>query len=57
MQVVTVKDYDVYCHYVAGLVGIGLSHLFGESNELVAVLLCCCAPTDKCLSLYVSTLS
>ena len=25
---VTVKDYDVYCHYVAGLVGEGLSRLF-----------------------------
>lgn len=23
-------DYDQYCHYVAGLVGIGLSSLFGE---------------------------
>jgi hypothetical protein len=29
-QVVTVEDYDLYCHYVAGLVGIGLSQLFGE---------------------------
>jgi farnesyl-diphosphate farnesyltransferase len=26
--VVTHKDYDLYCHYVAGLVGIGLSNLF-----------------------------
>jgi farnesyl-diphosphate farnesyltransferase len=25
---VTVKDYDLYCHYVAGLVGEGLSRLF-----------------------------
>ncbi len=23
-EVVTVRDYDLYCHYVAGLVGIGL---------------------------------
>lgn len=30
MQVVTVDDYDKYCHYVAGLVGIGLSKLFGK---------------------------
>lgn len=28
-QVMTVEDYDLYCHYVAGLVGIGLSQLFG----------------------------
>ena len=27
-EVVTTKDYDLYCHYVAGLVGIGLSQLF-----------------------------
>lgn len=24
-EVETVEDYDLYCHYVAGLVGIGLS--------------------------------
>ena len=23
-EVLTVKEYDLYCHYVAGLVGIGL---------------------------------
>lgn len=28
-QVKTTSDYDQYCHYVAGLVGIGLSQLFG----------------------------
>lgn len=28
----TVKDYDLYCHYVAGLVGVGLSHLFASSG-------------------------
>eukprot|EP00898_Chlorokybus_atmophyticus_P002762 jgi/Chlat1/3487/Chrsp23S00264 len=27
-QVITKEDYDLYCHYVAGLVGIGLSNLF-----------------------------
>ncbi len=26
-EVLTVKDYDLYCHYVAGLVGIGLSQV------------------------------
>lgn len=29
-QVKTLEDYNKYCHYVAGLVGIGLSELFGE---------------------------
>ncbi len=28
-QVETVAEYDEYCHYVAGLVGVGLSDLFG----------------------------
>lgn len=31
-DVVTVKQYNEYCHYVAGLVGIGLSHLFASSG-------------------------
>ncbi len=31
-KVVSVKDYDLYCHYVAGLVGIGLSNLFSASG-------------------------
>ncbi|CCE81446.1 Piso0_002102 [Millerozyma farinosa CBS 7064] len=30
--VATVKDYDLYCHYVAGLVGEGLSKLMVEAN-------------------------
>ena len=30
--VITNKDFDLYCHYVAGLVGIGLSHLFSASG-------------------------
>eukprot|EP01025_Chloroclados_australasicus_P008115 TRINITY_DN12799_c1_g1_i3.p2 TRINITY_DN12799_c1_g1~~TRINITY_DN12799_c1_g1_i3.p2 ORF type:complete len:302 (+),score=23.69 TRINITY_DN12799_c1_g1_i3:114-1019(+) len=29
-EVVTVADYDLYCHYVAGLVGYGLSRLFAR---------------------------
>jgi phytoene/squalene synthetase len=29
-QVKKTSEYDEYCHYVAGLVGIGLSQLFGE---------------------------
>jgi farnesyl-diphosphate farnesyltransferase len=28
----TVEDYDLYCHYVAGLVGDGLTRLFVESG-------------------------
>lgn len=28
----SVKDYDLYCHYVAGLVGQGLSRLFSASG-------------------------
>lgn len=31
-QVVTVEDWEKYCHYVAGLVGHGLSSLFGASG-------------------------
>ena len=30
--VMTVKEYELYCHYVAGLVGEGLTRLFVESN-------------------------
>jgi len=28
----TVEDYDEYCHYASGLVGIGLSKLFHNSG-------------------------
>lgn len=31
-KVNTLADYDLYCHYVAGLVGIGLSGLFSASG-------------------------
>lgn len=38
-KIETKEDYDLYCHYVAGLVGIGLSRLFGivqlEKDEVV----------------------
>jgi farnesyl-diphosphate farnesyltransferase len=30
--VVTLADYNEYCHYVAGLVGIGLSQMFAASG-------------------------
>ena len=33
MQVETTDDYDEYCHYVAGLVGLGLSKLFHASGS------------------------
>ncbi|KAL2490667.1 Squalene synthase [Abeliophyllum distichum] len=32
-EVETVGDYDEYCHYVAGLVGLGLSKLFHASGK------------------------
>lgn len=35
----TTKDYDLYCHYVAGLVGNGLTRLFVESQLANPVLL------------------
>ena len=31
-EVVSLNDYNLYCHYVAGLVGIGLSNLFSVSG-------------------------
>ena len=31
-KVESIADYDLYCHYVAGLVGIGLSDLFATSG-------------------------
>lgn len=31
-EVVTTADYDLYCHYVAGLVGHGLTRLFASSG-------------------------
>ncbi len=31
-EVASVDDYNLYCHYVAGLVGIGLSDLFSASG-------------------------
>ena len=39
-EITTIEDYDLYCHYVAGLVGIGLSELFAasgiENKEIVS---------------------
>lgn len=35
----TVKDYELYCHYVAGLVGEGLTRLFVESGLANAALI------------------
>ncbi|XP_054750574.2 squalene synthase-like [Lytechinus pictus] len=31
-EVITLQDWNMYCHYVAGLVGIGLSRLFSASK-------------------------
>ena len=35
----TIKGYEKYCHYVAGLVGDGLTRLFVESNLAIPALL------------------
>jgi farnesyl-diphosphate farnesyltransferase len=35
----TVKDYELYCHYVAGLVGEGVTRLFVEAGLANAMLL------------------
>ena len=35
----TLKDYELYCHYVAGLVGEGLTRLFVEAGLANAMLL------------------
>jgi len=31
-EIVSVADYNLYCHYVAGLVGVGLSKIFAVSD-------------------------
>ena len=31
-EITTLEDYNLYCHYVAGLVGIGLSEIFAASG-------------------------
>ncbi|KAG0328708.1 bifunctional farnesyl-diphosphate farnesyltransferase/squalene synthase [Dissophora globulifera] len=33
IRVETIADYDEYCHYVAGLVGLGLSDIFAACGE------------------------
>ncbi|TDL26506.1 farnesyl-diphosphate farnesyltransferase [Rickenella mellea] len=33
MGLETMEDFDLYCHYVAGLVGEGLSRIFAESGK------------------------
>ena len=33
IRVETIADYDEYCHYVAGLVGLGLSDIFSACGE------------------------
>ena len=35
-QVHTLKDYNRYCYYVAGLVGVGLSRLFAAGGAAAA---------------------
>lgn len=31
-EVISIADFDLYCHYVAGLVGVGLGQLFSASK-------------------------
>jgi len=38
-KVTTVEGYNLYCHYVAGLVGYGLSDLFAASTLEGAVVI------------------
>lgn len=33
VYIATIQEYDLYCHYVAGLVGEGLSRIFSASNK------------------------
>jgi len=37
-DVKTIEDFDLYCHYVAGLVGIGLTRLFLNFNRASVIL-------------------
>jgi farnesyl-diphosphate farnesyltransferase len=39
ISVRTIKDYELYCHYVAGLVGEGLTRLFVKANLVNPALL------------------
>jgi farnesyl-diphosphate farnesyltransferase len=39
ISVKTIKDYELYCHYVAGLVGEGLTRLFAQANFVDPALL------------------
>ena len=41
-DVVTIDDYDLYCHYVAGLVGLGMS----QASSLLW-LSCMLEPTHR----------
>ena len=38
-RIATVADYDLYCHYVAGLVGEGLTRLFVAAHKANPILL------------------
>lgn len=34
-SIITIKEFDEYCHYVAGLVGIGINDLFNAVGAKV----------------------
>ena len=47
-RVVTMKDYHLYTHYVAGLVGVGLTDLFVASGlESESIKICSQLPTEQ----------
>ena len=51
-EVETVEDYNLYCHYVAGLIGLGLSkvntaHALDCARNLPLSLLVCWIPDDS----------
>jgi farnesyl-diphosphate farnesyltransferase len=45
--VVTLEDYNEYCHYVAGLVGIGLSQMFAASGLECTLPPCSTTPRQQ----------
>jgi farnesyl-diphosphate farnesyltransferase len=56
--VVTLEDYNEYCHYVAGFVGIGLSQMFAASGlERMSHRVCLALSSDLWLTSTVLSLS
>ncbi len=47
-EVLAVKEYDLYCHYVAGLVGIGLSQVQPPLQHGITSRQCCQCACMSC---------